>query len=208
MRVAELSRSSGVPVPTIKYYLREGLLPPGELTSRNQAQYDEHHLRRLRLIRALIDLGNVPLAGVRVVLAALDSDRLPMHDRIGQVHRAITPDPPAGVDDAARTGAAEQVTELIARHGWSVEPAAPALATLVETVAAMRSLGQEHLLGHLDAYADAAEQLADLEVAAARSPADPDRIAESVVIGTILGESLVTALRLLAQENASARQFR
>ena len=29
MRIAELSNRSGVPVPTIKYYLREGLLPFG-----------------------------------------------------------------------------------------------------------------------------------------------------------------------------------
>ena len=37
MRIAELSQTTGVPVPTIKYYLREGLLPAGELTSPNQA---------------------------------------------------------------------------------------------------------------------------------------------------------------------------
>ena len=35
MRIAELSQTTGVPVPTIKYYLREGLLPSGELTSPN-----------------------------------------------------------------------------------------------------------------------------------------------------------------------------
>ena len=29
MRLAELSERSGVPTATIKYYLREGLLPPG-----------------------------------------------------------------------------------------------------------------------------------------------------------------------------------
>lgn len=29
MRIGELSRRTGVPVPTIKYYVREGLLPPG-----------------------------------------------------------------------------------------------------------------------------------------------------------------------------------
>ena len=33
MLMAELSRRSGVPVATIKYYLREGLLPPGEAIS-------------------------------------------------------------------------------------------------------------------------------------------------------------------------------
>ncbi|WP_346281659.1 MerR family DNA-binding transcriptional regulator, partial [Pseudonocardia sp.] len=33
MRMAELSARTGVPIPTIKFYLREGLLPPGERTS-------------------------------------------------------------------------------------------------------------------------------------------------------------------------------
>jgi DNA-binding transcriptional MerR regulator len=205
MRVAELSRLSGVPVPTIKFYLREGLLPAGELTSRNQARYDDRHLRRLRLIRAMTDLAQVPLAGVREVLEALDSDTMSMHDRIGHVHRAITPSRRLTADDSARTAAATQVGELVARHGWSVEPDAPAIATLVDTVAMMRSLGQEHLLGHLDAYAEVAEHLATLEVAAVSSRPDPDQLAEGVVVGTLLGESVLAALRLLAQENASAR---
>jgi DNA-binding transcriptional MerR regulator len=207
VRIAELSRQSGVPVPTIKYYLREGLLPQGELTSRNQARYDEHHLRRLRLIRALIDLAHVPVAGVRSVLEALDSDTLSLHDRIGQVHRAITPSRRLTANDGARTAAAAQIEEFVERRNWAVEPDAPALVTLVETVAVMQSLGQDHLLGYLDAYADAAERLAALEVAAVSSRTDPDRIAESVVIGTILGESIVAAMRLLAHEDASARQL-
>jgi len=33
MRISQLSAESGVPIPTIKYYLREGLLPGGEATS-------------------------------------------------------------------------------------------------------------------------------------------------------------------------------
>src|SRR5687768_10077798 len=91
MRIAELSRQSGVPVPTIKYYLREALLPPGELTSPNQASYGEAHLRRLRLIRALVDLGQVPIARVKEILEGLDSDSMTLHEQIGRAHRAITP---------------------------------------------------------------------------------------------------------------------
>ena len=41
MRIAELSQKTGVPVPTIKYYLREGLLPEPVKTSRNMAYYPE-----------------------------------------------------------------------------------------------------------------------------------------------------------------------
>ena len=38
MRISELSTASGVPVPTLKFYLREGLLPPGDAIAVNQAR--------------------------------------------------------------------------------------------------------------------------------------------------------------------------
>ncbi|MFF4876699.1 MerR family transcriptional regulator [Micromonospora sp. NPDC000668] len=207
MRIAELSRRSGVAVPTIKYYLRESLLPPGELTSPNQASYDEHHLNRLRLIRAMIDLAQVPVARVRAVLEALDSDTLSLHERIGVAHRAVTPSRQLAVGDSARTTAAMQVQELLQRRGWAVEPDSPAIATLVETISVLRSLGQDHLISFLDSYAEAVERFAELEVAAVASRTEPDQIAESVVIGTILGETLVASLRLLAQESISSRRL-
>ncbi len=52
MRISELVARSGVPLATVKYYLREGLLMPGETTSATQARYDEQHVRRLALVRA------------------------------------------------------------------------------------------------------------------------------------------------------------
>ena len=203
MRIAELSRQSGIPVPTIKYYLREGLLPPGELTSPNQASYGEAHLHRLRLIRALIDLGQVPVARVKEILEGLDSDSLPLHDQIGRAHRAITParTPTAGTEE--RAAAAQQVADLITRRGWQVEPDAPALTTLIETIAALRTLDQHHLADFLDSYADAVEQFTALEVAAVTTRPTPHQIAESVVIGTIHGETLITSLRLHAQASTS-----
>lgn len=207
MRIAELSQQSGVPVPTIKYYLRENLLPPGQLTSRNQATYDEHHLRRLRLVRALIDIGQVPVANVKSILEALDTPDMSMHHRIGAVHRAVTPARLIPTNDSARDRADEQVRELIARRGWLVEPDAPAVTTLVETIAAMHALDQEHLTGNLDAYAEAVEKFTELEVAAVNVRRDADQVAESVVIGTVLGESAIAALRLLAQESAAARMM-
>jgi DNA-binding transcriptional MerR regulator len=208
MRIAELSLQSGVPVPTIKYYLREALLPPGELTSPNQASYGEAHLRRLRLIRALVDLGQVPIARVKEILEGLDSDSMSLHEQIGRAHRAITPTRTPTATTDARTAATQQVNELIAQRGWTVEPDAPALTTLIETVAALRSLDQDHLVAFLDSYADAVEKFTALEVAAVTERTSPDQIAESVVIGTILGEALISSLRLLAQESISAAHWR
>ena len=64
MRISELSRRSGVPVATIKYYVREGLLPAGEPTAINQALYDERHLARIELIRALREGADLSIATI------------------------------------------------------------------------------------------------------------------------------------------------
>ncbi|MGW7681247.1 MerR family transcriptional regulator [Kribbella sp. NPDC054772] len=208
MRIGELSKATDVPVPTIKYYLREGLLPAGELSSPNQASYGETHIRRLRLIRALIELAQVPVATVKEILESLDSDTEPLHEQIGRAHRALTPTRRLNATDEARTAAATQVTELIAERGWSVDPAAPALATLIDTVAALRTLGQDNLVAHLDTYADAVERFTQVEIDAVTANPTRDQLAESVVIGTILGETLIASLRLLAQESISAERWR
>src|SRR2546430_15817976 len=47
VRISDLSRQTGVPTATIKFYLREHLLPPGAMTARNQADYGSGHLRRV-----------------------------------------------------------------------------------------------------------------------------------------------------------------
>ena len=208
MRIGELSKATDVPVPTIKYYLREGLLPAGELSSPNQASYGDTHIRRLRLIRALIDLGQVPVATVKEILESLDADTEPLHEQIGRAHRALTPARRLSASDEARTAASAQVTALIADRGWSVEPSAPALATLIDTVAALRSLGQDSLVAHLDTYADAVERFTQLEIDAVTANPTRDQLAESVVIGTILGETLIASLRLLAQESISADRWK
>ncbi|MFG2601211.1 MerR family transcriptional regulator [Streptomyces sp. NPDC048462] len=40
------------------------MTPAGQLTSPNQASYDTGHERRLRLIRALLDVGGLPLSAI------------------------------------------------------------------------------------------------------------------------------------------------
>lgn len=208
MRIGELSKVTEVPVPTIKYYLREGLLPAGELSSPNQASYGEPHVRRLRLIRALVELAQVPVAQVKDILESLDSDDVPLHEQIGRAHRALTPTRKQTATEEARIAATTQVTELIRARGWTVEPEAPALATLIETVAAFHTLGQHNLVTLLDAYADAVESFTALEIEAVTANPTRDQLAESVVIGTILGETLIASLRLLAQESISAHRWK
>src|ERR1700710_1263265 len=90
MRVSELSAVSGVSLATIKYYLREGLLHPGRTLSANQADYDDDHVRRLRLVRALIDVGGLSIAQVLRTLAAVDDPTIALHDAFGIAQDALS----------------------------------------------------------------------------------------------------------------------
>ena len=78
MRISELARESGTSVATIKYYLREGLLAPGERVNAREASYGQGHVRRLRLIRAMVEVLGASIEQVRKILrAADDADRDP-----------------------------------------------------------------------------------------------------------------------------------
>lgn len=66
-RVEELASRAGVGVDTVRYYQSRGLLPPPRREGRI-ALYDDHHLERLRRIRALSEEG-LTLALIGRVLA-------------------------------------------------------------------------------------------------------------------------------------------
>ena len=51
MKISELSRRSGIPVSTIRYYILEGLLPKAIKTGKTRAYYCGAHLKALDLIR-------------------------------------------------------------------------------------------------------------------------------------------------------------
>jgi DNA-binding transcriptional MerR regulator len=205
MRIAELSRQTGVSVPTIKYYQREGLLPPGELIRRNQATYDERHVRRLLLIRAMVDIGRVPIASIRDVLAALAGPAPDLHRALGT---ALTPSAGGRADDDADlTEALGEVDALVERRGWWVHEGAPARRTLAEVIATVRRLGADDLVGRLDEYAELSERTAELDLAVVQRRTEPEMVVYAAVVGAILGDSLFGSLRRLAQEHTSAKAF-
>src|SRR6059058_1127651 len=95
MRISDLSRKSGVPVATIKFYLRQKLLPPGTPTGRNQAVYDDRHLRQLLLIRAFTNIAQLDLSSVRELLDAISDEQLSLPGLYQVTERALFTEPPA-----------------------------------------------------------------------------------------------------------------
>ena len=77
IKMSELSKRSGVPGPTIKHYIREGILPGPEVrTSRNMAYYDARLANRIRVIKALQAERFLPLRVIGELLEPAPSDRI------------------------------------------------------------------------------------------------------------------------------------
>lgn len=66
--IGQLSRRTGLPVKTIRFYSDEGLLPPTDRTHAGYRLYDTRALARLELVRSLRELG-LGLADVHAVLS-------------------------------------------------------------------------------------------------------------------------------------------
>ncbi|MEU9474437.1 MerR family transcriptional regulator [Streptomyces sp. NPDC048191] len=205
MRIGELAGRTGVPVATIKFYTREGLLRPGERTSPNQVRYDDNHVRRLKLIRAMLEVGGMSVATVGQVLARMDDPDRTAHAMLGVVQSAAGRSAADRGTPKDRARAEADVAELVRRHGWTAGPDSPGWTALVQLVGTYRDLDREDLLTLLDTYASAAGRLADAELAAVARVPTVDGKVETVVLGTVLGDAAMAALRRLAQEDASIR---
>ncbi|WP_033074766.1 MerR family transcriptional regulator [Sphingopyxis sp. MWB1] len=87
MRIGELAATTGTRAATIRYYEKEGLLPPPARTASNYRSYGAAHRQRLSFIRRARDLG-FRLDDVRELLALSDDASQPCDavDRIATAH--------------------------------------------------------------------------------------------------------------------------
>ncbi|MCX5249180.1 MerR family transcriptional regulator [Streptomyces sp. NBC_00201] len=211
MRLAELSERSGVSTATIKYYLREGLLAPGRQINARTAEYDGEHLRRLRLVRAMIQVGGVPVAKVREVLGHVDDDSLGRAIRLGAALWALPQVPEPDEDDEYVRSAHEEVSTLLDRLGWEnakrLTTISPAYRSLVVAVAAFRRLGYEWGAELLMSYGTLMHETAKLDLDFVEThPSEAEKV-ETAVLGAVLTEPMLQALRRLAQEEETTRRY-
>ena len=195
--MAELASRSGMSIATIKYYLREGLLHPGTAVGATRTRYDESHVRRLRLVRALTDVAGLRLDTVRQVLADLEAAGS-WHEAVGSVHTRLADT----VGPGASALSHQRVDALLARRGWLLGSRSPQRDILAASLDALADLGHAVSDELLDLYADAMAPVATFEVGSVRF-ADREASAEAAVVGTLLQEPVLLAVRRIAQENAS-----
>jgi DNA-binding transcriptional MerR regulator len=208
LRMGELAEASGVPAPTIKHYLREGLLPEPVKTSRNMAYYPPEFVDRIKLIKRLQEERYMPLKAIKSVLDA-DPERagalLELEDQI--LDRAL-----AG--ERARTSAAEVrerygvPKEVLGRlaelevltpnsRGYS-----PSDVKIIEAISRFRAGGYDEEIGFTVydtlRYKEALEQLVQQEIDMVMNrlagEVPPERVVEMLEAGAQPLKDLIAAL--------------
>jgi DNA-binding transcriptional MerR regulator len=213
VKIAELSRRAGVPQATIKYYIREGLLQAGAKSAPNQAQYSDEHLDRLKLIVVLRDVGGLSLETIKSLFEALNE--APSLQVAAMAHARLNPPQPEGQRPEEWSACAEVLASYLGSLGWLVFPDSPVFDHLVDVYVAMKQawpteLGPDTLaVEALRPYAEAAHQIAGFELA---GDVDVTRLRPEdqlrwVVLGTVLVEPVLLALRRVAQQDLGSKQW-
>jgi len=89
LTIGELSRRTGVPVKTLRFYSDEGLLPPAERSQSGYRLYAEEHVVRIDLIRTLREAG-IGLEGIGKVLRRDMKLEEALRLRLGAIESHIT----------------------------------------------------------------------------------------------------------------------
>jgi DNA-binding transcriptional MerR regulator len=205
MRISQLSDRSGAPVSTLKYYLREGLVHEGERLSGNQTSYDESHVQRVRLVRALIETGGLSIAAAKRVLSTLDIEGASLAYTFEAAQHAL------GVGGASTStvsaASRQRIADVAVATSWRTSPENPGFDIAARVLDDLAAIGFEPSAEYLAAYASAATAIARADLSALRDRESPDLTAELMIVGTVLGDALVAGLRRLAQEDATADLF-
>lgn len=200
MIITELAERSAVPPATIKYYVREGLLPPGRRVSQKSTEYTEEHLQRLRLVRAMLEVGKLSTSSVLDVLAALDSPGLDIIYALEAAQRALTRSVVTSTSEPS-TEALHRIDAVAERAGWGdcADNIGRGIAARAIDAAEMAGVHLED--DYLDSYATGANTIAQADMGALQGLPDRSSIVHVMVIGTVLGDPLSAGLRRIAQEH-------
>ncbi|MBC2639420.1 MULTISPECIES: MerR family transcriptional regulator [unclassified Rhodococcus (in: high G+C Gram-positive bacteria)] len=205
MRVSELVARTGVPLATVKYYLREGLLMPGEATSATQARYGEEHIQRLGLVKALAGAG-LPIPRIREILRLVDHPDGSLFEVLGQAIAQLPPylDGAAGDGDVDEFPRARAVLE---RLGQVYDPRYVAVGQLERALEGLEEAGIPMTDDRLEAYGRHVRGIAEIDIGLMPTESAEDAI-RYAVLGTAIYEPVIAAMRRLAHQDVAQKRLR
>ena len=219
LKISELAAAAEVPVATVRHYLREGLLPEPEKTSRNMAYYPAELVERIRLIKQLQEERFLPLKMIRELLDSGNGDPerlralIDLEDRIlesaleGERKRVSAKEVKRRYDVPKEVLDRLAELELLSSGGRGYSPSD---VRIVEAISRFRAGGYDERIGFTVydtlRYQRALEGLVkeEVEVLMERlaGEMDPDRAVELIKSGAEPLQDLIAALhtKLLVAE--------
>ncbi len=208
LRMRELAEASGVPAPTIKHYLREGLLPEPVKTSRNMAYYPPEFVDRIKLIKRLQEERFLPLKAIKNVLDE-DPDRAAAMLEIGDqiLDRALAGERSrtSAAEVRKRYGVPKEVLDRLAElevltpnsRGYS-----PSDVKIIEAISRFRAGGYDEQIGftvydtlrYKTALEELARQEVDVVMERLAGEVPPERVVEMLEAGAQPLKDLIAAL--------------
>lgn len=201
MQLKELSEVTGTSAASIKYYLREGLLPPGKSVHATRASYNADHVKRLELIRSLRQIVGLNIEQIRSIVKMAD-DGVPHLSLLAHVQRVVLKLGPDG-GEVVRTAAADAVVRM---RNWPDVPS-DARDALDRHISLMEQLGIGSRLDLLDQYSRAVDSIAGLDLAATTAGQDTDSVILTAAVGMHLHSQLMLKLLALAQASHAIRRL-
>ncbi|QOD02383.1 MerR family transcriptional regulator [Pseudarthrobacter sp. BIM B-2242] len=202
MQLKQLSERSGISPASIKYYLREGLLPGGEAIHATRAEYSARHLERLDLIQALRKIVGLNIAQIRGLVKMADG--VPRLDLLAAVQRVVLNlenyTTAVGGDAAAATDA------VVRLRGWPDSPS-DARSALTAHLELMASLNIPVSEDELETYSKAADDVARIDIAATTAPESVDKLILTAAVGMHTHSQLLLKLLALAQASHAIRRY-
>ena len=208
MKIGELARRSGVPIATLKFYLREGLIAPARKSGRTMAWYHPSTVERIQSIRELQERQFLPLDVIRQTIDRADAaaDDHAIAEGIAEVLIRRTGKRARSRAEVLAHGAKEAELEWLQRAGIAVADAdgcyrGDDLAVLQTLGAARRSGLAADILPFeiLGDYMVALNRLVEVELRMFRSGvigrAKPAEVAKLTKAAAELSERLVVLLR-------------
>jgi DNA-binding transcriptional MerR regulator len=219
LKISELAEEAGVPVATVRHYLREGLLPEGEKTSRNMAYYPPELVDRIRLIKQLQEERFMPLRVIGELLDREDADpesvrrRIENSDRVFELALSYEQDRIGLGELSERTGVPGQVISALADQGVvgpDDDGFSEADVRIVEAIARFRAGGYDERIGFtvhdaanfVEPLGELAEREVTMLIGKLVGRHEPDRVVELFEAGIDPLRSLIAAMhdKQLARE--------
>lgn len=201
MKLSELARRTSASTASLKFWMREAILPAGELRNQTTAVYTQRHIERVALIQILRAEFDVSIGHIHELTTLIDSPGSSLLDVMEACQVIATGMVIPPEVDAVQS---ELVGRLHARIGWLRDDSVAA-AALAHALAGSARVGYPYDFDDLVHYAQALEPIATADIGSIQPEGNPDVVARNLLVAAAAQNRVLVAMNQLAHTAAAIR---